>query len=147
MLTPCKKLYYAIEAVLFIAYNASPRPVSSRDIARRQGLPARYLEQIMQKLVHGGILKGVRGPKGGYLLAKDRRHITLGEICTLINDTDIIHHVPPTTPLGEHIVRPYWERLCGELECQLQEVTIADLCVEATEKKIEKAGKNSNDTL
>ena len=69
-----KKLMFAIEAVLDIAYHASDLPVQSKEIADRQGIPRRYLEQVLQQLVHAEILRGVRGPRGGYRLAKERRH-------------------------------------------------------------------------
>ena len=59
MLTPSKKIYYAIEAVLFIAYNAKATPISGTQVAEAQGLPTRYLEPIMQRLVRAGILVGM----------------------------------------------------------------------------------------
>ena len=65
MLKPSKKLLFAIEAVLDIAYHAGGEPVQSREITRRQGIPRRYLEQTLQHLVRSGILTGVRGPRGG----------------------------------------------------------------------------------
>ena len=73
MLKLSRKMLYALEAVVDIAYNARPEPVQSKEITRRQGIPQRYLEQVMQQLVHEGVLKGVRGPKGGYRLARERR--------------------------------------------------------------------------
>ena len=84
MLLPSKKLFYAVEAVLFIAYNAKTGPISGRDIAEKQSLPPRYLEPMMQKLVHAGILRGVRGPQGGYVLGRERRRITLADICAAL---------------------------------------------------------------
>ena len=57
-----KKLLFAIEAVLDIAYNAGTLPVQSGEITRRQGIPRRYLEQVLQQLVRAGVLTGVRGP-------------------------------------------------------------------------------------
>jgi Rrf2 family protein len=69
MLRPSKKLVLALEAVTDIAYHGGPEPVQSQDIARRLMLPRRYLEQVMQQLVRAGILRGVRGPRGGYRLA------------------------------------------------------------------------------
>ena len=77
MLRLSRKTMLALEAVLDVAYNARPDPVQSKDITRRQGIPQRYLEQVMQQLVHKGILKGVRGPRGGYTLARERRKITV----------------------------------------------------------------------
>lgn len=72
MLQLSKKTRLALEAVVDVAYNARPDPVQSRDITKRQGIPQRYLEQVMQHLVHAGILKGVRGPRGGYRLARGK---------------------------------------------------------------------------
>src|SRR5580704_5597287 len=111
MMMPSKKLFYAVEAVLYIAYNGNQGPISGRDIALRQGLPARYLEQLMQKLVRGRILRGVRGPHGGYLLARERRRITVGDIChALTEDKDDTHMKGyDGTKLGEKIVLPIWE--------------------------------------
>jgi len=83
-----KKLLFAVEAVLDIAYNAGTQPVQSKEITARQGIPRRYLEQVLQKLVRAGILSGVRGPRGGYLLARERRRITLGDITRVISTPD-----------------------------------------------------------
>ena len=58
--------------------------MQSQDIARRLGLPRRYLEQVLQQLVRAGVLKGVRGPRGGYRLARERRRVTVGEIVRVV---------------------------------------------------------------
>ncbi len=84
MLKLSRKTLYALEAVVDIAYNARSEPVQSKEITERQDIPQRYLEQVMQLLVRAGILKGVRGPRGGYLLARERRRITVGEIVRVI---------------------------------------------------------------
>lgn len=138
MMTPCRKLYYAVEAVVYIAYHSDKTPISSRDIARMQGLPARHLEQIMQKLVHGKVLRGMRGPKGGYVLAKSAKTITLAEICYLVNDEDIINATPQTTQIGNDIVRPFWTNLHNEILQKLDSIDIASLCAEAVEKNLPK---------
>ena len=78
MLRLSRKAILALEAVVDIACNSRPEPVQSKEIMRRQGVPDRYLEQVMQALVRQGVLKGVRGPRGGYRLAKERRRITAG---------------------------------------------------------------------
>ncbi len=57
-----------------------PEPVQAKEITARQGVPQRYLEQVMQQLVRAGILKGVRGPRGGYRLARERRRISVGDV-------------------------------------------------------------------
>ena len=48
-----KKTLFALEAVVDIAFNARPNPVQSKEISKRQGIPPRYLEQVMQELVRG----------------------------------------------------------------------------------------------
>ena len=78
MLRLSRKLMFAIEAVVDIAYHAADTPVQSKDIATRQDISRRYLEQVLQQLVREGVLRGVRGPRGGYRLARERRRVTLG---------------------------------------------------------------------
>ncbi|MEO7053854.1 MAG: Rrf2 family transcriptional regulator, partial [Rhizomicrobium sp.] len=80
MLRLSRKTLLALEAVIDIAFNARPEPVQAREITARQGVPQRYLEQVMQQLVRAGILKGVRGPRGGYRLARERRRISVGDV-------------------------------------------------------------------
>ena len=80
MLKLSRKTLLALEAVIDIAFNGRPEPVQAKEITARQGVPQRYLEQVMQQLVRAGVLKGVRGPRGGYRLAKERRRISVGEV-------------------------------------------------------------------
>ena len=70
----------AIAAVVDVALHSRAAPVAAKALAARHKLPARHLETLLQGLVHAGILKGVRGPRGGYELARERRRITVGEI-------------------------------------------------------------------
>jgi Rrf2 family protein len=75
-----RKGLLAIAAVVDVALNARERPVSARKIAARHNLPARHLEPVLQALVHEGIFHGVRGPRGGYQLARERKRITVADI-------------------------------------------------------------------
>jgi len=70
----------ALMAALDIALHSRARPVSSRALAARHELPPRHLESMLQAMVRAGILKSVRGPSGGYELAKERRRLYVGEI-------------------------------------------------------------------
>ena len=65
MIRLTKKLLFAIEAVLDIAYNGGQVPVRSSEITEREGIPRRYLEPVLQELVRQKILFGIRGPGGG----------------------------------------------------------------------------------
>src|SRR5271155_2951392 len=72
MIRLSKKLLFAIEAVLDVAYNGGAAPVRSGEIASRQGIPRRYLEPVLQELVRANVLIGIRGPSGGYRLPPRR---------------------------------------------------------------------------
>ncbi len=129
-----KKLLFAIEAVLDIAYNAGTLPVQSSEITRRQGIPRRYLEQVLQQLVRAGILAGVRGPRGGYRLARERRRITVGEIVRVVRALDGGEDPLAESSgaeLGRRVVRPLWQELNAEVMSRLDGVTIEDLCLRA----------------
>lgn len=71
---------FALMATLDVALYARGRPVSSKELAARHDLPPRRLETLLQALVRAGILKSVRGPAGGYELARERRRLSVGEI-------------------------------------------------------------------
>lgn len=75
-----RKGLLAIAAVIDVALNHRGRPVSAKSLAVRHSLPARHLEPVLQALVRDGILRGIRGPRGGYELAKERRKITADDI-------------------------------------------------------------------
>jgi len=75
-----RKGVLAIAAVIDIALNARGRPVAAKALAHRHRLPPRHLEPVLQALVRHGILKGVRGPRGGYELAREQRRITADDI-------------------------------------------------------------------
>ena len=133
MLKLSRKTLLALEAVIDIAFNARPEPVQAKEITARQGVPQRYLEQVMQQLVRAGILKGVRGPRGGYRLAKERRRISVGDIvraAELADDEDG-EDVAPRSDLGIRIVNPFIQNLQGEVMARLDSITVEDLCQQA----------------
>jgi Rrf2 family transcriptional regulator, iron-sulfur cluster assembly transcription factor len=78
----------AIAAVVDVALNARERPVSARKLAARHNLPPRHLEPVLQALVHEGIFHGIRGPRGGYELARERRRITVADILRAAGTVD-----------------------------------------------------------
>lgn len=148
MLRLSKKMLFAIEAVLDIAYHAGPEPVQSREITRRQGIPRRYLEQALQTLVREGILVGVRGPRGGYRLARERRRISIGDIVRVVRDMESANDLIESTPgseLGHKVVRPVWQELHVDLMRRLDKLTVDDLCNRANETGIKSEGRQNLD--
>ncbi|MBF0188045.1 MAG: Rrf2 family transcriptional regulator [Magnetococcales bacterium] len=136
MLKFSKKLLYAIEAVVDIAYNSGGDPVQIREVTKRQGVPQRYLEQVMQRLVKAGILKGIRGPRGGYLLARDKSKIRVGDIARVVmdmSDTDSAV-LPPdvaTGPIGSAVIRPLWQEFQDQILTMMDEITVEELTTRA----------------
>src|ERR1043165_2834779 len=78
----------AIAAVVDVALNARERPVSARNLAARHDLPSRHLEPVLQALVHEGIFRSVRGPHGGYELARKRKRISAADILRAAGTVD-----------------------------------------------------------
>src|SRR3546814_10184238 len=104
-----RKTGFALEAILDIAYNARAEPVQAREITQRQGIPQRYLEQVMQELVRAGILKGVRGPRGGYHLARERRKVSVGDIVRIVANIENLQsseQYQTESDLGNKVVKP-----------------------------------------
>ena len=141
-----KKSSLALEAVLDVAYNARPNPVQSKDITERQGIQSRYLEQVLQFLVKRGILKGVRGPKGGYTLARERRRITLGDVLRVIEDLENEDDkMDSTSELGEKVIQPIWSEFHNEMLSRLDHITLEDLCKRADEAGVSRVGTDAAD--
>ncbi|MBL1234508.1 MAG: Rrf2 family transcriptional regulator [Rhodobiaceae bacterium] len=148
MLRLSKKTLLALEAVVDVAVNARPDPVQSKDITKRQGIPQRYLEQVMQQLVHASILKGVRGPRGGYRLARERRRITLAEIVRVVSAMEASEEPSPgPSELGQKVVGPLWDEIQSEMITRLEAITIEDLCQKANAAGVGAASKPTSDFI
>lgn len=148
MLRLSKKMLFAIEAVVDIAYHSGGQPVQSGDITRRQGIPRRYLEQVLQRLVRAKILSGVRGPRGGYNLARERRRITVGEIIRIVRAMELSGDPladDTGSELAVKVIRPIWLDLQSEVMTRLDEMTIDDLCNDANKRGVVSEGRQNLD--
>ena len=94
MLLLPRKGILAIAAVIDVALHARGRPVAAKALAARHRLPPRHLEPVLQALVRHGILKGIRGPRGGYELAREQRRITADDILRAAGTVDEIDGAP-----------------------------------------------------
>ena len=131
MIRLTKKLLFAIEAVLDIAYNGGQAPVRSSEITEREGIPRRYLEPVLQELVRHNILLGIRGPSGGYRLARERQRISLGDIVRTVRGLETADDPmddPAGSALGHQVVRPVWIELHEEIMRRLDALTLEELC-------------------
>ncbi len=148
MLRLSKKMLFAIEAVLDIAYHAGSEPVQSREITRRQEIPRRYLEQALQQLVRQGVLIGVRGPRGGYRLARERRRISIGDIVRVVRNmetSDDPIQDAEGSELGIKVVRPMWIELQDSVMKELDNISIDDMCDNASQAGVASEGRTNLD--
>jgi len=118
----------AITAVLDIALNGTQRPISAKALANRYGLAPRYLEPMLQMLVHDGILKGIRGPQGGYQLGRPSSSLTIEEIVRAAIDPSTTTYPPiKKYPLVAKIVLPGLEKAERAISVTLNNVTVEAL--------------------
>jgi Rrf2 family protein len=95
---------YGTRALLELALHYGEGPIQLKDIARRQQIPLRYLENLITPLVNGGLVRSIRGVGGGVLLARPLEEIKLSEVVKLLEG--------PTTPV-ECVYNP---EICGRSE-------------------------------
>ena len=125
----------AIAAVVDIALHSRPSPVAAKSLAARHKLPPRHLETLLQGLVHAKILKGVRGPRGGYELASERRRISIGEIVrTAVSlSTADPEDFGARSKLLEKVIEPAVREAGKPFLVNLDAISVEDLC-ESAEK-------------
>jgi Rrf2 family protein len=125
---------YAVRAMLDIAQNSNGGPVALAAISKREGISLLFLEQIFQPLRKGSIVNSIRGPHGGYLLARDATEITIGEIVRLIepplytsscfsNDGSVDNCRISDSCIGGAV----WKQLAEHVDNFLDSITLADL--------------------
>jgi Rrf2 family protein len=121
-----RKGILAIAAVVDIALHDGDAPVSAKTLAVRHGLPPRHLEPVLQALVRDGILKGIRGPGGGYQLAGEPGDITAARI---LRAADMVDDEDPqsSSPLLAELVLPAVAHAEKALSDALMRITVADM--------------------
>jgi len=132
MLLLPRKGILAIAAVLDIAMNSRGKPVAAKSLASRHRLPPRHLEPVLQALVREGILRGVRGPRGGYELARNESDIAADEILRAagtVEDHD--DAATSDSTLLANVVVPALARAEEKFSEALARITVADLAKSA----------------
>ncbi len=132
---------YGVRAMFDLAMRYGSGPVSLRTIAERQGLSEHYLEQLIASLRKAGIVKSIRGAYGGYLLTREPKEITIGDIIRTLEGP-----IAPTECVSEDedfqcentedcVTRIIWERLKEKIDEVLDDITLDDLCQNALQRK------------
>ena len=135
-----KRIIYAIEAVLDIALNAGVNPVQNVAVAKRQGIPKRYLEQTLQILVKNNILVASRGPRGGYRLARERRKIKILDIIKSITTEKEVSELYKSK-ISKIIIEPLINKFLEESMVYLNKISVEDIYNQYKQKNKDNSNK------
>ncbi len=124
---------YAVMAMVDLAATSQGSPVALADIAERQEISLSYLEQLFAKLRKGGLVKSVRGPGGGYLLAHPADETRVSDIILAVDEPIRTTRCANGTPQGcrtnrsRCLTHDLWEELGNQIHMYLSSVTVADV--------------------
>jgi Rrf2 family transcriptional regulator, iron-sulfur cluster assembly transcription factor len=125
---------YAVMAMADLAQRSGGRPVALAEVAVRQEISLSYLEQLFGRLRRGGLVKSVRGPGGGYMLARDPEQMRIADIIIAVDEPIKATRCTPGSPNGCHshrgrcLTHDLWEELGNQIYLYLSSVTLADVC-------------------
>jgi Rrf2 family protein len=122
-----RKGVLAIAAVIDVALHAQGRPISAKTLAARHGLPPRHLESVLQALVRDGILKGIRGPRGGYELGRESKRVTANDILRAAGSVEDTNEQPADSELLNNIVLPALATAEQEFGVALSRINLDDM--------------------
>jgi len=129
---------YALRAMVDLAMHLEEGPVSRRELAARQEISAPYVAQLFRKLIAAGLARGVKGPGGGYMLARPPEEIRAGDVVRAVEGPiALVRCITPATKcpcdrIDSCVTHLLWKRLSEEVEGILDSVTIEDLREQAT---------------
>lgn len=118
------RVSYAVLALFELALHPPETRIQAREIAERQQIPVRFLEQILIQLKKGGLVKSTRGATGGYALLQPSAQVTLRDVVEAVEGevSFFDSSVTANSPL-----RKVWGEMEGEFVAKLQSITIHDL--------------------
>jgi Rrf2 family iron-sulfur cluster assembly transcriptional regulator len=125
---------YAVMAMVDLATHSTGKPVCLGDIAERQEISLSYLEQLFAKLRKGGLVKSMRGPGGGYLLAHPAAETRIADIILAVDEPIRATRCAPGSPAGcradkgRCLTHDLWEELGNQIHLFLSSVSLADVC-------------------
>jgi Rrf2 family protein len=144
MILLSRRSLLAIAAVVDVALHARPAPVAAKALAARHDLPPRHLETMLQDLVRAGVLKGVRGPRGGYELARERRRISAGDVVRAVMNDQDEPDARRSRLVGE-VIEPSVARASDAFLAVLDNLTIEELCAQAEARGVFDARSGGDD--
>jgi Rrf2 family protein len=120
---------YSVKALLDLSLQPDNQPVSVKTIAKRQDIPAPYLEKLLIEMRRAGLVKSIRGSIGGYQLARKPAQISIGQILEAVgeNITNLTDSSPVSIQAEDWVTYTLWQRLNQKLQEALNNITLADL--------------------
>ena len=124
---------YAVMAMVDIAAHSEGKPIALADVAERQEISLSYLEQLFGKLRRGGLVTSVRGPGGGYHLARTAAETRISDIVLAVDEPIKATRCTPPSPLGcksnksRCLTHDLWEELGNKIYLYLSSVSLADV--------------------
>lgn len=131
---------YGLRALVELGLSAGRGAVSAMTIATSQDLSVAYLEQLLHRLKKQGLVMSIRGPKGGYLLAKDAEEITIAEIVRVLDGPAATEngngkrHDNRRQAQAQRIAQAVFRCVHERLAQALEHVSLQDLCDEVREE-------------
>lgn len=125
---------YAVMAMADLAHHSVGKPVALAEVADRQEISLSYLEQLFAKLRRGGLVSSVRGPGGGYLLARSADSMRISDIILAVDEPIKATRCNLGSPAGCHshkgrcLTHDLWEELGNQIYLYLSSVTLDDVC-------------------
>ena len=122
---------YGLKAMFELSINQNAGPIPLKYIAKRQNISEQYLEQIFSALKKSGLVTSVRGAQGGYLLAKEAKDITVGDILIVLEGPISISECIIDEDICENsgicVTKVVWERLKKGIEDVINSITLQDM--------------------
>jgi Rrf2 family transcriptional regulator, iron-sulfur cluster assembly transcription factor len=126
---------YGTRLLLDMAQHYNQGPIQLGDIAKRQDISVKYLEQIIIPLKKAHLVESVRGPKGGHILAKPPQEINLGEIVALLEESGSLAECSENAAICRRAdscpTRSIWKEASQAMFDKLKSITLADLVEKA----------------
>jgi Rrf2 family transcriptional regulator, iron-sulfur cluster assembly transcription factor len=125
--------HYSVKALLDLSLQPGWGPVSTKAIAKRQGIPAPYLEKLLIEMRRVGLVKSIRGCVGGYQLAREPAQISIGEILEAVGESvaNLSYNNDSAVQAEDWVTSSLWRRLNQKLKQALYSITLADLYYDA----------------
>ncbi|MBD2441265.1 Rrf2 family transcriptional regulator [Nostoc sp. FACHB-110] len=133
------KFQYSLIALLEIAKSyESGEARQIREIAAIHNIPVRYLDQLLGTLRCGGLIQSIRGSKGGYILAREPKKITVLDVYRCIENVVTVNPTLDSNveSLNNNVVKDIWQEVTGASLLVLQQYTLCDLCEKITNRRL-----------